>query len=137
MSLRRFVYSRGTQTSVVCDHQRTHTRGKIMSRVTYTREIEMFGVTVGDCVIVVEYDADDARRKLSNSYDAKWDIVSVAICGTPVENVRFGYNHLNDFETMLGNTGKLGNQFGMAKAMDEIQTLVNEDAAECGFVSLA
>ena len=105
-----------------------------MSRVTYTREIELFGVTVGDCVIVAEYDSDHAKYELSKDVDVTWTIASVSICGTEVENVRFGYNHLTEFERMLQ---RIGNPNGMGKAMDEIQTLVNEDAAECGFVSLA
>jgi hypothetical protein len=99
-----------------------------MKQVTYTREIELFGVTIGDCVIVASYDADDARRKLLNGCDVSWTIESVSICNTPVEDAGFGFNHLSDFETMLADTGKLGNQFGMTKVLDEIQTLVNEAA---------
>ena len=92
-----------------------------MSELDYTCQIELFGVTIGDCVISVSYDDDAARHAKLADRPISWKIETATVCGEEVLNVRFGYNRFDEF---LASIGDSSNPNGLESVSEKISEMV-------------
>lgn len=78
-----------------------------MSQVTVTKEFTVFGATLGDCVVVASYDADDWMKYLDDNQEGKcptYSLDSVSLNGVEIDSTcrkLFGRTELDRFEQLV------------------------------------